>query len=272
MNIIILKLLIILSIININQLVAKKPNLLLLKVYKNQNIENWVMSEKFDGVRAYWNGKNLLTRNGNIINAPKWFIKDYPNFEIDGELWTKRGDFENIVSIVRKKYPSKKWKHIKHCIFEVPNAKGNLWERLKKVKKYENNHIKIIKQIKIKDKNDLKKFLEIIEKKGGEGVVVRDPNSLYINKRTNKALKVKNFKDDECEIISTTEGKGKFKGILGSITCQLKNNIIFKIGVGFSLKERINPPKIGEVITFKYQNLTKYKKPRFPVFLRVKKK
>ena len=48
MNIIILKLLIILSIININQLVAKKPNLLLLKIYKNQNIENWVMSEKFD--------------------------------------------------------------------------------------------------------------------------------------------------------------------------------------------------------------------------------
>lgn len=252
------------------ELLAKKPNLLLLKTYKNQNIKNWVMSEKLDGVRAYWNGKNLLTRNGNIINAPKWFIQNYPKFEIDGELWTKRRDFENIISIVRKKHPSEKWKDIKHYIFEVPNSKGNLWERLRKVIKYENNNIKIIKQIKIKNDSDLNKFLKIVEKKGGEGVVLRDPNSLYINKRTDKALKVKSFKDDECKIILITEGRGKFQGMMGSITCILQNNIIFKIGTGFSTKERKNPPRIGEIITFKYQNLTKYKKPRFPVFLRVR--
>ena len=83
---------------------AGKPNLLLLKVYKDQNITGWVMSEKLDGIRAYWDGKNLISRGGKIIHAPKWFIKDYPPFEIDGELWTKRGDFENISSIVRDKY------------------------------------------------------------------------------------------------------------------------------------------------------------------------
>ena len=83
-------------------LFASKPDLLLLKVYKDQNITGWVMSEKLDGIRAYWDGKNLISRGGNIIYAPKWFTKDYPSFELDGELWTKRKDFENISSIVRQ--------------------------------------------------------------------------------------------------------------------------------------------------------------------------
>ena len=174
-------------------LLAEKPNLLLLKVYKDQNITGWVMSEKLDGIRAYWNGKNLLTRNGNIIHAPSWFTKEYPPFEIDGELWSKRKDFENISSIVRDKTPSDGWREIKHYIFEVPNAKGGLFERLKRVKSYQNSIIKIIPQIFIKDKNHLQQFLIDIEAKKGEGVVVRDPKASYINKRTNKALKVKTF-------------------------------------------------------------------------------
>ena len=122
-------------------LFASKPNLLLLKTYKDQNTTNWVMSEKLDGIRAYWDGKQLLSRNGKVIHAPKWFIKGYPNFKLDGELWSKRGDFENISSIVRDKTPSKHWNQIKHYIFEVPDAQGNLFERLEKVKKYENDSI-----------------------------------------------------------------------------------------------------------------------------------
>ena len=251
-------------------LFAGKPNLLLLKVYKEQNITGWVMSEKFDGIRAYWNGKNLLTRNGNIIHAPSWFTKDYPPFEIDGELWSKRGDFENISSIVRDKNPTKEWKEIKHYIFEVPNAKGGLFERLSHVKKYENSIIKIVSQIKIKDKNHLQQFLTNIESTRGEGVVVRDPKALYINKRTNKALKVKTFLDKECKIVAHNGGHGKIEGLLGSVTCILDNNVTFKIGSGFDMNERRNPPAIGSLITFKYKEFTKYGKPRFPVFLRVK--
>ena len=253
-------------------LFASKPNLLLLKTYKNQNIDGWVMSEKLDGIRAYWNGKMLLSRGGHQIYAPKWFIKDYPPFEIDGELWTKRNDFENISSIVRDKIPSENWKDIKYYIFEVPNAKGNLYQRLEKVKKYENKYIRIIPQIKIKDKNHLDKFLKEIESKKGEGVVVRDGSVSYINKRTSKALKVKSFKDTECKIIGYTQGKGKYQGLIGAIICQLENNIEFKIGSGLSDELRKIPPKIGEIITFKYQSFTKYGKPRFPVYLRIRDK
>ncbi|MDB2405607.1 hypothetical protein N9W00_01595 [Arcobacteraceae bacterium] len=140
------------SVIASLSLFASKPDLLLLKTYKDQNTTNWVMSEKLDGIRAYWDGNKLLTRSGKVIHAPKWFTKEYPSFEIDGELWSKRGDFENISSIVRDKIPSKEWNQIKHYIFEVPNAKGGLLQRLSLVKPYENKYIKVLPQVKIKDK------------------------------------------------------------------------------------------------------------------------
>jgi DNA ligase-1 len=252
-------------------LYANKPNLLLLKTYKDQNISGWVMSEKLDGIRAYWDGKNMRFRSGKIIHTPKYFTKDYPSFELDGELWTKRKDFENISSIVRDTIPNeRKWKEIKHYIFEVPNAKGNLFQRLSLAKKYENNIIKIIPQIKISNIKSMKKYLRDLENKGAEGIVVRDANAKYINKRTSKALKIKSFKDDECTIIGYTKGKGKFKNSIGALKCRLKNGIEFKVGSGLTNKLRLSPPKIGTIITFKYQNLTKYNKPRFPVYLRVR--
>ena len=257
-------------------LYASKPQLVLLKTYKEKshNIDGWVMSEKLDGIRSYWDGKKLLTRNGKEIFAPVWFTKDYPPFEIDGELWTKRDDFDNISSIVRDKIQTQendeKWKQIKHYIFEVPNAKGGLFERLEKVKPYENNIIKIIPQIYIKDKEHLKKFHNDLYSLGAEGIVVRDPNALYINKRTSKVLKVKKFKDTECKIIDYTKGKGKYSGQVGAIVCELENKMVFKIGSGLNDDFRKNPLKIGTIITFKYQNLTSNGKPRFPVYLRVR--
>jgi len=248
---------------------ADRPNLLLLQTYRDQNISGWVVSEKLDGIRAYWSGTKLLTRSGKEINAPRWFTRDYPPFEIDGELWSKRADFENISSIVRDKVPSESWREIKHYIFEVPNAKGGLLQRLEKVKAYQSDIIKVLPQIKIKNQKELYRFLKEIETKRGEGVVVRDPNAPYIDRRTHKALKLKSFKDDECIVVGYTKGRGKFKNMVGAIECQMKNGTLFKIGTGLSNQIRKTPPPIGEEITFKYQNLTKYGKPRFPVFLRV---
>jgi DNA ligase-1 len=113
--------------------------------------------------------------------------------------------------------------------------------------------------------------LEEIEAKNAEGLVVRDPHALYINKRTSKALKVKTFQDAECKVLGYTKGKGKYADVIGAIECQLENGTQFKIGTGLSDKTRNNPPPIGEFITFQYQKLTKYGKPRFPVFLRLKR-
>ena len=235
------------------------------------------MSEKLDGVRAFWDGEKLVSRSGNIFPAPKFFIKDFPKTELDGELWSKRGDFSNVSSIVNTKKGSvmpdsnreSRWQELTYNIFEVPNAVGTLTERLSKVK--ESKYIKIIKQIKVKNRQHLNEFLRSVEKKGGEGIVVRDGSLNYYTGRNNNALKVKSYIDEECEVISHNKGNGKYKNMLGSLECKMSNNKTIKIGTGFKDEQRKNPPKIGTIITFKYYGLTSKGNPRFPVFLRVRK-
>ncbi len=231
------------------------------------------MSEKLDGVRGYWNGKELVSRSGKAFAVPDWFTKNFPPFEIDGELWTKRGDFEHISSIVNKKKPHDGWKEIRYNIFEVPHQKGGLLVRLSVLEKWLAKHhskfIKIIPQKVCKGQEDLKLELKRVEQLGAEGLVVRNPKALYIDKRTSEALKVKSFQDDECVVSGYTKGHGKFKGLVGALICEWHGKVL-KIGSGLSDEDRRNPPALDSNVTFKYNGLTRYGNPKFPVFLRVR--
>ena len=242
--------------------------------YNDQNIQGWVMSEKLDGIRAYWDGKNLLTRQNKIINAPKYFTKNLPPFELDGELWSKRGDFENIQSIVLDKTPTKKWSEIKYMIFEVPHAKGDFLQRLQKARVHveKNNllHVEIIEQKVCNSKEELEYFKKSVVSKGGEGVMLKDASKEYFDGRSDYLLKVKEADDMEAKVIGYKEGKGKFRGMTGSLHVELESGVKFFIGSGFSDKVRKNPPKIGSTVTFKYYGFTKLGKPKFASFLRVR--
>ncbi|MDO4875381.1 MAG: DNA ligase [Campylobacter sp.] len=262
--------------------------LLRLSEYKDQNVSGWLASEKLDGVRAYWDGENLLSRQGKKLNAPLSFTKNFPKFALDGELYAKELKFEEIQATVMDKLPDEKaWSRLKFHIFDVPEASGGLLARLEDLAKFlknePNHNLIIIKQIKMLDNAQFLKFTESIIVKGGEGAVVREPNTPYERKRSKNALKFKKFKDAECEVIAINKGSGKYAKFTGSLTCKAlggkqdeekagepKSGTIFKIGSGLSDKNRQDPPKIGSIITYKFQNLTANGKPRFPIFLRVR--
>lgn len=253
-------------------LVINLNAIMLINEYKDENLTGWFMSEKLDGVRGFWDGKALFSRNSNKFSTPKWFIKDFPPIELDGELYTKRGDFENIASITTKALPSDDWKKVKFYIFDLPKMDANFSVKYEKMKQIAKNSefIEVIPQFVAKNNDEVMKFFQKIINGGGEGVVVRDPNLIYENGRSKQILKIKMFKDAECLVVAINGGKGKFSGKMGSIDCKMPNGKIFKIGSGFSDLQRENPPKIGTIITYKYQNLTKKGKPRFPVFLRIR--
>lgn len=249
--------------------------LLKLGNYKGEDISGWLASEKLDGVRAYWDGKRLLSRQGKPIAAPKELLNELPSFALDGELYSGRGGFERTQSIVMDAVPDiKAWQNISYEIFDAPGQKGNLLERLKVVKKYINSHdtkfLKLIKQRKISNKIELDNMLNEIIKAGGEGVVIRDPSKPYTPKRSQHDLKYKKFDDAECMVVAINKGKGKLKGVMGSLTCE-KNGVRFKIGSGFNDNTRKNPPKIGEIITFKHLGFTAKGIPRHAVFLRIRR-
>jgi len=244
-------------------------------IYTDQNISGWLMSEKLDGIRAYWDGRNLLSREGKVINAPKYFTQKLPSFELDGELWSKRGDFENIQSIVMDNTPSSKWSEISYMIFEVPHARGDFEKRLQKARKYiedsKISHVKTIEQKVLKSSEELNLFLEDIIKNGGEGVMLKDGSKEYFDGRSDSLLKAKKAQDMEAQVIGYKEGKNKYKGVMGGLHVKLKNEVDFFIGSGFSDEIRKNPPKIGEIVTFKYYGFTKGGKPKFASFIRVRR-
>lgn len=253
-------------------LFAKSPNLTLLGQYKGQDTSGWVMSEKLDGVRGFWDGKQLISRQGYPFNPPDYFVKNFPPFAIDGELFSERGKLEEISSIVRSQEP-KGWYKLKLYVFDVPNANGDLFKRLNSLKKYLAQHpaphIEIIEQIPIQHQEHLNTFYQSILEKGGEGVVVRNPNAEYISGRSAQILKIKPVLDEECIVIAHHKGKGKYADKLGAITCENQRGR-FKIGSGFKDKERENPPPIGSTITYKYRGLTVYGKPRFATYVRIR--
>ncbi len=254
---------------------ANKPDLFLLKTYDDSKvITGWVMSEKLDGIRGFWDGQQLLTRGGKKLNPPKWFVKNYPPFALDGELWTQRNDFENISSIVRTKTADERWKLITHNIFEVPNQLGGLLERLAVLESYLHSnpvaHLKVLKQTPVKNKQQLEDFLTEIIRQKGEGVVVRNPDTLYATGRLASALKVKRYFDTECTVLKILPGKGKYQGMMGSVLCQTDAGKQLKVGSGFNDKDRVNPPIIGSKITFKYYGFTNKGNYKYPVYLRIR--
>lgn len=249
-----------------------KPNLMLLEVYQGQALDGWVMSEKLDGVRGFWDGKHLLSRNGNPLNPPDYFVQHFPPFALDGELFSQRGEFEMISSIVRSA-DDRGWHRLKLYVFDVPNADGDLNARLQTLENYlqqnPSAHIEIIQQIPIKNKQHAENFLAEIEALGGEGIVVRNPFIPYQQQRSSQILKFKTTQDEECEVVAHHQGKGQFAQVLGALSCRNQRGI-FRIGSGFTLQQRQNPPPIGSVITYQYRGLTKNGKPRFATFLRMR--
>ena len=87
------------------------------------------MSEKLDGVRAYWDGKQFLSRQGNLYHAPDWFMAGLPATPLDGELWLGRKAFQRTVSIVRRQDKSDHWREIPFLVFDAPAAGGGFEER-----------------------------------------------------------------------------------------------------------------------------------------------
>lgn len=235
--------------------------------------QSFVYSEKLDGVRAFWDGKNLYSKGGKLLTPPSFFTQNFPHFAIEGELWSKRGDFENIVSILKSTKKKEKWRELKFYIFEVPNQQGGILKRLEVLEAYLASQpapfISIIPQLPLNTLQALQDALSAITQAGGEGVVVREKDTPYYTGRNKKAMKLKLYEDRECKITSYVQGKGKFENLVGSIIC-LDGDVEFKIGSGMSEDFRKNPPKVGTIITYKYFGLNKNKLPKFPVFLRIR--
>jgi DNA ligase-1 len=251
------------------------PPLLLAESWDNAaDLSDWWMSEKLDGVRAYWDGKQFLSRQGNIYHAPDWFVEGLPSVPLDGELWIDRKKFQRTVSIVRRQDKNDLWNEVRFLIFDAPAAKGGFEDRLaflkdslaKSAAKFTRQH----PHERCKSLEALRAELTRIESLGGEGLMLRQPGSKYVAGRSATLLKVKTFHDAEAVVVGHQAGAGRHKGRLGALLVRLPDGTDFAIGTGFSDRERENPPAVGATVTFRYQELSDAGVPRFPSWIGVR--
>jgi DNA ligase-1 len=254
---------------------AAGPPLLLAQAWDNTtDLADWWMSEKLDGVRAYWDGAQFLSRLGNRYHAPPWFVEGLPETPLDGELWIDRKKFQRTVSIARRQDQSDLWREIRFLVFDAPACAGSFEERLEFVsdclRRQQPPHAQAHAHERCRGVDHLRQELARVEALGGEGLMLRQPGSRYIAGRSFTLVKVKSFHDAEATVTGHVPGKGKHRGKLGALAVTLPDGTQFSIGTGFSEKDRTQPPAVGSVVTFRYQELSDGGVPRFPSYIGVR--
>lgn len=245
----------------------------------------WWISEKLDGVRAYWNGQNLYSRNGLLFDAPAWFTSELPTkVHLDGELWCGREQFERCVGIIKyhKGSTADEWKHLTFRVFDAPVVDSNTdlaYEARHAALQAATRGCKYASAVAIRKctgKEDLDAKLQAVLRHGGEGLMLREPGSQYERKRSRSLLKVKTFLDADARVVGHSAGKGRHEGALGALQLEMPlSGKRFEVGTGFTDAQRIlrqakRAWPVGSVVTYKYQNVTAKGVPRFPVFLRAR--
>jgi DNA ligase-1 len=243
-------------------------------------IGGWYVSEKLDGMRAYWDGgitrgipasevsfantakdhrlveppisTGLWSRYAKVIHAPDWWLDLLPLIPLDGELFLGRGQFQKLMSIVKQHNPDERWENVKYVIFDSPsdecmfqpgkinnpNCKLIIPSDLTKrptntvqfFKTYDwlseqintNTNLEVLNQLRLpgmtkQAEEYIASLLDHVTDLGGEGLIVRKPESIWTPKRSNDLLKIKKLLDSEGVVVGYTWGKGKLEGLMGAM-------------------------------------------------------
>ena len=255
--------------------------LMLANVYRpGVPLADYWVSEKYDGVRGYWNGQQLLTRGGERVNAPAWFTAGWPATPLDGELWAGRGQFSHAVATVRQQTPNDAaWRSMRFMVFDLPAQGGPFTDRIpvlnRLLSKLAVPWVQPVAQSRVANAQALQALLTQTVALGGEGLMLHRGASLYRAQRNDDLLKVKTHEDAEARVIAHIPGKGKYAGMLGALLVQMPDERgqpgrRFKLGTGFSDAQRQNPPAVGSWVTYRFRGLTDSGLPRFASFMRVR--
>jgi len=256
-------------------LAAAPPLMLAGQWHDGPEVSRYWVSEKLDGVRARWDGQALWTRAGHRIELPSGFTRNWPAQPLDGELWGGRGRFEQTSATVRMHPPDAAgWHGLRLMVFDLPAHAGPFEQRLAALRVLvagaASPTLEVIPQRRIADTTALHRHLAAIAAAGGEGLMLHHQDNPYVAGRSGGLLKLKPWDDAEARVVAHLPGKGRYAGLLGALLVERADGARFRIGSGFKDTQRIAPPPIGSLVTYRYNGLTTHGLPRFARFLRVR--
>ena len=234
----------------------------------------FLVSEKLDGVRAFWDGQTLRLRSGRRISAPAWFVSALPPIALDGELWIARRRFDGVSAAVRRKVPlDAEWHQMKYLSFDLPGHKGSFAERVARMGPLLDSvgapWLQAVAQARVDDRAALQRQLQQLAQEGGEGLVLHHAEAPWQSGRSDALRKLKLQPDEEGRVVAVQPGKGRHAGRMGALQVEMPSGQRFFLGTGFTDAQREAPPALGSVVTYRYRDRTPNGVPKFASFLRV---
>ncbi len=235
--------------------------------------EGFLVSEKLDGVRAFWDGSRLRFRSGLPVPAPAWFTRSLPAVALDGELWMGRGRFEATSGAVRRTEPDEaEWRALRYAAFELPGGAGAFGTRARELARIVSAQgfaqLQALEQAPVAGRAALQRRLDAVMAAGGEGLVLHRADAPYVTGRTPLVLKLKPLHDAEAVVLAHLPGQGRLEGRLGALRVRNSQGVVFDLGSGFSDAERVAPPPVGSSVSYRHRGHTGSGVPRFASYLR----
>lgn len=237
--------------------------------------QGFLVSEKFDGVRAVWDGQVLHFRSGRVIAAPDWFLAALPRVALDGELWMGRGAFDRLSGVVRQTEPDDQaWRAVKYLVFDAPGHAAPFAQRMAFVQSILAQAppawLMPVVQQEVKDARALQALLQDTVRQGGEGLMLHRADAGWRPGRSDALFKFKLEQDEEGLVVGHQPGQGRLAGMTGALLVQMPSGQRFALGAGLSDALRRKPPPVGSWVTYRYRERTPSGLPRFASFLRVR--
>lgn len=259
------------------QVTAASPaSLLAQEASDAQDPTGYLVSEKFDGVRALWDGERLRFRGGGVVSAPAAFLAGLPAGQaLDGELWLGRGRFDALSAIVRREQAvATEWDHVHYLVFEQPGGDGGFAQRVERLRSLaaqsSGRRWEVVEQSAVANPIALRARLKAVVAQGGEGLMLHLADAAYRTGRSEVLLKLKPVRDAEAVVVGHTPGRGRFEGQLGALRVRDEAGREFLVGSGLNEAQRRDPPPIGSVVTYSWRGETASGLPRFPTLLRTR--
>jgi DNA ligase-1 len=200
---------------------------------------------------------------------------------LDGELYTTKHKFQKIVGLVKQKTikeeDREKHNDIQLHVYDIVDTKKTFEERYAVLQKLFKDYTSVIGSVlqlcptvRITKKEELKARHDEYVAAGYEGLMLRNPKGLYaVGQRSADLLKMKEFFDDEYEVVDFYTGEGREADCV-MWQCKTKDGKVFGCRPEGTHEERSEILKdaasyIGKMLTVRYQELTNDGLPRFPV-------
>lgn len=241
----------------------------------HETLADYWVSEKYDGIRGFWDGHQLLSRSGKTLHPPAWFVQNWPATPFEGELWGGRGLFERTASVIQQNQaPDHAWRIIRFMVFDAPKNPHRFSERIHIyqdiIEHIGKSWVQAVRQSQVVSHDALTALLHQTVKLGGEGLILHLGDSKYQRGRNKDVLKVKRHEDAEAQVVGHEQGQGRHAHRTGALELVTEQGHHFKLGTGLSDAQRENPPAIGQWVTYRYRGLTDKGIPRFASFVRVR--